>query len=465
LGRSEGFSSEDVDIKSPLALIVVPTRELGVQMATLLYELVGGNVKKNMDDYIASKRNMFKYKGPKGVKIGCIIDDNEAQYGLKLQTDIVITTPQYITKLLNEGDINPSKLQVVIFDEADLALEQMQLDDLTRLLDVTTIMEEEQRIVRLLYLVGASVTNAIRSLPNVDRDWILPDNGRSYIATATDFAPLTFDTDDEGTIAIVESKASLTQLKLSLDPGLIHERVIVSKNTGLLTLCRMLRRELQEYTNAIASSTTSNKAVQRPRAIVFFPNEAVAQKSLSKIRDAMWGDFKLCALLPTIGTSPLQIMEQFANNETHVMLATPNSVRGLDFPNVTHVYTVNYLPDDPREYIHLAGRVGRIGQLGSVSAVVGGKVTCVVTEEEGRERMDHLSDVLGFNFVDLESVEEEKNIGFGLGKNDEDGDENDDGPEVDWGNANVEDMRRYLEDKITLLDSDSTTTDEDTLNA
>ena len=33
------------DVKSPVALIVVPTRELGVQIALLLFELVGGNKK------------------------------------------------------------------------------------------------------------------------------------------------------------------------------------------------------------------------------------------------------------------------------------------------------------------------------------------------------------------------------------------------------------------------------------
>jgi len=42
-----GKSGEAVDVKSPLALIVVPSRELGVQIAMLLYELVGGSIKKD----------------------------------------------------------------------------------------------------------------------------------------------------------------------------------------------------------------------------------------------------------------------------------------------------------------------------------------------------------------------------------------------------------------------------------
>jgi hypothetical protein len=61
--------SDKEDIKSPLALIVVPGRELGIQVAMLLYSLVGGNVKKEATE-LSGKANMFKYKGPKGIRIG-----------------------------------------------------------------------------------------------------------------------------------------------------------------------------------------------------------------------------------------------------------------------------------------------------------------------------------------------------------------------------------------------------------
>ena len=47
------------DVKNPLALIVVPSRELGVQTALLLYELVGGNTKKTQTE-LSGLKNMFK---------------------------------------------------------------------------------------------------------------------------------------------------------------------------------------------------------------------------------------------------------------------------------------------------------------------------------------------------------------------------------------------------------------------
>ena len=47
------------DVKNPLALIVVPSRELGVQTALLLYELVGGSTKKTELE-MSGVKNMFK---------------------------------------------------------------------------------------------------------------------------------------------------------------------------------------------------------------------------------------------------------------------------------------------------------------------------------------------------------------------------------------------------------------------
>eukprot|EP00957_Ditylum_brightwellii_P104332 7946936-Ditylum_brightwellii.AAC.1 len=123
-------------------------------------------------------------------------------------------------------------------------------------------------------------------------------------------------------------------------------------------------------------------------------------------------------------------MENFKAGETSVMLATPNSVRGLDFPDLTHVYT-SYLPvDDPREYLHLAGRVGRIGQMGSVIGR-GGRVTSILRPEES-EKMDDLAKELGFNFVDV-PYEKAKFI------------------DSEYESDDVEDARRYLEDMMTLL--------------
>jgi superfamily II DNA/RNA helicase len=427
------------DVKSPLALIVVPTRELGVQTALLLYELIGGNVKKEAAE-IRGKANMFKYKGPKGIRIGCILDDEEAKFGLKLQTDVAITMPEYLGKLIDDGDLMPSKLRVVIYDEADLGLENTAAGALTSLFDDNP---EEREYTRLTFMVGASVTESLGSL--AVRNRILPE-GKSFIATATKHRPLLTSADlDTNEEAPSTFKSFLKDLNVCLNPGLIHQRVSVQNNTGLLALTRLLRKELQRYD----SQEESGKSVQRPRVVVFFPDEVVAKKSIAPLRDALWGDHKLCVLLPKTGVNPLQMMEQFKNNQTSVLLATPNSVRGLDFPDVTHVYTL-YLPmDDPREYVHLAGRVGRVGQMGSVRGS-GGRVISILKEEEAK-KMESLANELGFEFSDIQMDPEEMRL-----PTTEDG-------EVDLDNVDdveVEKLRRLFEDTLNLVSMENVPDDQ-----
>jgi len=490
---SSTLGKSGTDVKSPIALIVVPTRELGVQIALLLFELVGGNKKQSATER-SGKRNMFKYKGPKGVKIGCVLDDEMSKEGLKLQTDIAITTPKYLTKLMEDGDVDPSKLRVVVYDEADLGLEQTSTDNLKLLFDGGGAKKRE--FSRISYLVGATVTESLGNL--AVRDEILP-KGKSYIVTATRFAPLAADDVDVATIAGEDeedvtgggeylnavptvgisssadaSKATLKDLNLCLDPGLRHERVVAPDNTELLCLTRMLRKELKDFEianatltengsdsdgdeendllkqlaalreetkdleeefdfSSVTSSSSSRRgtadkinSLMRPKVVVFFPDEDEARDAILSLRDAMWGEHKLGVLLPNTGTAPLSIMESFKKGDISVLLATPNSIRGLDFPELTHVYTL-FLPDnDPREYLHLAGRVGRIGQQGSVRGQ-GGRVTTILDQDEA-PKFDQMATFLGFDYEDVAPIKAEISE-----------------------QSDVEDMRRYLEDTITLL--------------
>ena len=467
------------NVKSPVALIVVPTRELGVQIALLIFELVGGNKKSTVTER-SGKKNMFRYTGPKGVKIACMLDEQMAKEGLKLQTDVLITTPEYLPKLIEEEeDFDPALLRVVIYDEADLGLERTSPDALH------TIFDNEQReFSRINYLVGATVTESLGNL--AVKDEILPE-GKSFIATATRFAPLTkedveqrVDEDANGIIDVGISsssnanRATLKDLGLCLDPGLRHERVVVSDNTGLLCLTRMLRQELREFEVANAtlaekkaslsaaggddelddlmkqltalredtkdleedmglddasvlssSNSDSVNELQRPRVVVFFPDEDEARDAIFNLRDAMWGDHKIGVLLPD-GDNPLTIMELFKNGDLSVLLATPNSIRGLDFPALTHVYTLFLPANDPREYLHLAGRVGRIGQQGSVRGQ-GGRVSTILNEEEASQ-FDEMAKFLGFDYTDVAPLDSEVTQ-----------------------ESDVEDMRRFLEDSFTLL--------------
>jgi hypothetical protein len=55
-------------LQGPQAVVVVPTRELGVQLVMLVYRLFGGSVNQGVP---GQGGNMFDYHGPRGLKASC----------------------------------------------------------------------------------------------------------------------------------------------------------------------------------------------------------------------------------------------------------------------------------------------------------------------------------------------------------------------------------------------------------
>ena len=366
-----------------------------------------------------------------------------------------------------------------MYDEADLGLEQTDDAVLEKLFvddDEDGDGDGDRAYNRLTFLVGASVTESLGNL--AVRSEVLPD-GNSYIVTATKHAPLVssssssplsskFKTDKSklsvSTMNKQSGAASLQDLNLCMDPGLRHEYAIATGKDGLLSLTRMLRQELEEFEQ---SGANGQSKASKPRVVIFFPSEKDAADAIAPLRDALWGDHLVSVLLPETGYDPLRIMSDFKEGKTSVLMATPNSVRGLDFPALSSVYTL-YLPvDDPREYIHLAGRVGRVGQDGSVKGN-GGRVVSIVREEDSSE-LDRLATSLGVSFdkVDVPTDEKYKRVQDTeerpdvqttdyYDNEDEDDDEDDEDDDEDFaddlGEFDLEAARRLLEDTMALVE-------------
>lgn len=53
-------------LQAPQAVIVAPTRELGVQIVMLIYKLLGGTTSARQP---GDPANMFQYTGPRGIKV------------------------------------------------------------------------------------------------------------------------------------------------------------------------------------------------------------------------------------------------------------------------------------------------------------------------------------------------------------------------------------------------------------
>ena len=89
------------DLHGPAALIVVPTRELGVQSVMLIYKLFGGSVNPGVP---GGGANMFTYQGPRGLKVRGLLLGDEVEMAVQERyldgAHVVVGTPDLIAQAL-----------------------------------------------------------------------------------------------------------------------------------------------------------------------------------------------------------------------------------------------------------------------------------------------------------------------------------------------------------------------------
>lgn len=82
-------------------MIIVPTRELGVQVAMLTFKLFGGSTNAGIP---GQRTNMFHYDGPRGIKVRGLLLADEADsvisdVGVR-GAHVLVGTPQLIAQVM-----------------------------------------------------------------------------------------------------------------------------------------------------------------------------------------------------------------------------------------------------------------------------------------------------------------------------------------------------------------------------
>jgi ATP-dependent RNA helicase DeaD len=67
-----------------------------------------------------------------------------------------------------------------------------------------------------------------------------------------------------------------------------------------------------------------------------------------------------------------QTMEKFHEGKVGVLVCTDVAARGLDIPDVSHIYNYD-IPRDPKSYVHRIGRTARAGKEGIAINILGSK--------------------------------------------------------------------------------------------
>jgi superfamily II DNA/RNA helicase len=111
------------DMDGPQLLVLVPTFELGTQVALLVYKLFGGNISSQRP---GDPANLFTYEGPRGIKVRGLLTDHDVDAAVReprylAGAHVLVGTPPEVLAAATADSpyLNLHDLTVVVADEVD----------------------------------------------------------------------------------------------------------------------------------------------------------------------------------------------------------------------------------------------------------------------------------------------------------------------------------------------------------
>jgi superfamily II DNA/RNA helicase len=258
---------------------------------------------------------------------GVSFDDQDAK--LLRGVDVLIATPGRLLDHHERGRLLLSACELLIIDEAD------------RMLDMGFIPDIE-RIGKLVPFTRQTLFFTATMPPEIQR-----------IADTFLHNPVRVEVSRPATAA-----ATITQLKVPTGrEG--HEK----RDT-----LRRLIRSAENFKNAIVFCNRKREVAQLHKSLVRHKFSAVA----------LHGDMDQPARMAAL--------ESFRNGEAQLLIASDVAARGLDIPDVSHVFNFD-VPHHPDDYVHRIGRTGRAGKTGvaiTIVAPIDGKAVDAIEKLTGQ---------------------------------------------------------------------------------
>jgi ATP-dependent RNA helicase RhlE len=297
-GKTDAFALPMVEILSrhidrerqPRALVLTPTRELALQ--------VGESIKAYARR--VSLRCTVVHGG-----INIVPQIERLQRGI----DILVATPGRLLDLAGQHHLDLSRIEFLVFDEADRMLDLGFSREISQILD---LLPAQRRTM----LFSATYTEEIRAL--AARMLNNPEH--------VEVTPRT--TAAESVIQKVHLVDQANKRAL-----LVH-LLTKGKWSRVLVFCR---------TKHGANRITEKLVEQGLQAAALHGNKSQSLRT--------------------------RTLEEFKRGDIRILVATDVAARGLDISNLP--YVVNYdMPTIPEDYIHRIGRTGRAGESGIAVSLV-----------------------------------------------------------------------------------------------
>lgn len=269
-------------------LIICPTREIALQTKSFI-DAFGRNHKLRAVAVIG------------GVKMGPQID------GLRSRPDILVATPGRLADHLRRGNVDLSRLEELVIDEADHMLD---LGFLPQIKEILQQVPKERR----------SMMFSATMLPEIER-----------LAQQFMNDPLTIDIRPVNRVA----------------EGIEH-RLYLVHDADLKTCLLRLLDEVQGSTLIFARRKLHTEWLARQLQQAGWPADRIHSDRTQAQR--------------------VRALRGFREGKFRILVATDVAARGIDVPRIQHV--INYgMPESVSDYVHRAGRTARGNSVGVVSSI------------------------------------------------------------------------------------------------
>lgn len=272
------------------ALVLVPTRELAVQVAREA-EILGAGMGLNVVTVYG------------GVGYGTQLD------GFKVGAHLVVGTPGRILDHLMKRSLDFDDLKMLVFDEADRMLSMGFYPDMVAL---KRFLPRKRRG----FMFSATFPSQVLRLA-------------SQFLQQPEFLSLSRD------------KVHVSDIE-----HIYYEVDAMQKDRALVRII-----ELENPTSALIFCNRKDKVNYVSTVLQRFGYDAD----------------QISADLPQKARE--RVLERVRKGELRFMVATDLAGRGIDIPNLSHVFLYEF-PDDQESYIHRAGRTGRAGATGIAISLV-----------------------------------------------------------------------------------------------
>lgn len=361
------LSNVDPSRAAVQAVVIVPTRELGLQVASVLRQLASGS--------------------PERILIMTLVDGSQNRrqqlWAVAEPPHIVVGNPQSIERLLETGRLKLGAVSCVVLDEVDACLINTDTrkevhDLLSRRLSTTFLNDEldlsNSQPTMLESLVYTDLTKDRRDVGAVDAYKM---DRQTIMCSATipqrqHFAAQCFQNKwTEKLPQLFHVSAEET-----MPAQLVHEYVEAEATLRLPALRYLIRKEFEAAHRAMNEDSDACSF----QAIVFVDPDTDSDNLSDICSYALQGLKQANGLSVEADSSVVYLSESLNLDErasaiarmrdgtSRVLVCSDVGSRGIDIPNVSVILQMS-LPSKVDNYVHRAGRAGRLGRAGKVITI------------------------------------------------------------------------------------------------